>query len=166
MANRILPLVVLLVSVGFCSDACADDSDTRTKINTLQKTVADLEQRIATLEASLDEPDEPKSFEWDVMGTRLRECDPSVIEALNDANKTRYRGAVTVTDVRPHSAAATAGIKGGDLLLGINRWQTTDLHDLKLIARKHNQLAAMGKTKFFVVRNGQTLFGYIDLPQP
>ncbi len=57
-------------------------------------------------------------------------------------------------------------IQCGDVLLGIGQWQTTDLHDVALIATKQGHLAATGKTKFYVLRNGHTLFGYLDLPKP
>lgn len=88
-----------------------------------------------------------------------------MIDEVNDAKGTRYRGAVLVTDIRPNSRASAAGIQRGDLLLGIDSWQTIDREDVKLIARKFKQLGSKGKARFYVVRNHQILFGYVDVSE-
>ena len=81
---------------------------------------------------------------------------------LNSRMRTRYRGGLYVTAVKPGSAAERQGILAGDVLLGIHGWQTSSMKDLAGIL-KHPDIKEGPKAKFYLVRREQTLFGHMDL---
>lgn len=164
MDFRFLPILVLAASPSFAGIVRADDVKIRDEIERLRASVTATNERIAELEASIDNSELSPDFAWSTLGTRLKPC-PKEIEAYNRATGSRYRGAVIVTEVRPESPAASAGIKVGDLLLSIAGLQATDLDDVRRFGARHEQLAATGKAKFYIVRNQQALFGHLGIPQ-
>ena len=99
---------------------------------------------------------------WSVLGIRARPVDSSAMRRLNSRMRTAYRGGLSVTAVRPGSAAARQGIQVGDVLLGIHAWQTATLQDLAGIL-EHPDVRRGPRTKFYIARQDQTLFGHFQL---
>ena len=96
---------------------------------------------------------------WKVLGLELKRVDP---KQFRKKYKTRYRGGLTVTSVRPNSPAAAQGIHKGDVLVGMHIWETVSLDNVSYILKRPD-LSKKGKIKFFILRDGETLYGYLSL---
>ena len=80
----------------------------------------------------------------------------------------KYRGGLLVQNVRPNSPAARQGIRNGDVLLGILRWETLSLENV-LFVLSQPELQTPDPIKFLLVRNGKVHLGHFaanDFPQP
>ncbi len=99
---------------------------------------------------------------WEVIGIRAQTVPEANIRRLNYRMKTKYQGGLYVSEVRPGSPAERQGILEGDVLLGIHGWQTTNLTDLAGIL-EHPDMQDGPRTKFYLVRREQTLFGHMIL---
>lgn len=65
-----------------------------------------------------------------------------------------------VVDVRADGPAAKQGIRKGDILVGMHRWETASERDVRYIVSQ-SSLASMGQVKFYILRDGETLFGHL-----
>ena len=118
--------------------------------------------RPETVELELATATQAKSSEeigWKLLGLKLRAIDP---ECFRRDYKTRYRGGLTVTAVRPNSPAAAQGIHKGDILVGMHIWETVSLDNVSYIL-KRDDISKNGPVKFFILRGDETLFGYMTL---
>jgi serine protease Do len=95
---------------------------------------------------------------WTNAGLKL---DPAPRNQLG-IHSTRYRGGMRVVEVRGGSPAAKAGIKKGDILVGLHQWETIS-HDNISYIFNHKQLATFGPLKFYVLRGAETLYGNLAL---
>jgi serine protease Do len=95
---------------------------------------------------------------WDVLGLSLSEEPHSTFDGRNN----RFRGGMRVNTVRANSPAAQEGILAGDILVGIQKWETTSDHDVQYIVSRPN-LDQLGEMKFYVIRGQDTLFGHINV---
>lgn len=95
---------------------------------------------------------------WDVLGMRL-DREPS--ETFR-RRRTRYRGGMRVVDVRANGPAAEKGIRAGDILVGMHRWETASDDDVRYIVT-NDTLATMAEVKFYVLRGDETLFGSMQV---
>ena len=96
---------------------------------------------------------------WEVLGLQLERIDP---ERFRNEYKTRYRGGLIVTSVRPGSPAAGQGIHAGDVLVGMHIWETVSLDNVAYIL-KRPEISEKEPIKFFILRGNETLFGYMSL---
>ena len=103
-----------------------------------------------------------KELAWSIIGVQAKPVPDVTMRRLNSRMRTRYRGGLYVTAVKPGSAAERQGILAGDVLLGIHGWQTSSMKDLAGIL-KHPDIKEGPKAKFYLVRREQTLFGHMDL---
>ena len=103
-----------------------------------------------------------KELAWSIIGVQAKPVPDSTMRRLNSRMRTRYRGGLYVTAVKPGSAAERQGIISGDVLLGIHGWQTSSMKDLDGIL-KHPDIKEGPKAKFYLVRREQTLFGHMEL---
>lgn len=91
---------------------------------------------------------------WHVLGMSLDE-EPS---STFDKSRSRYRGGMRVVDVRSDGPAATKGIRAGDILVGMHRWETASDEDIRYIVN-NKTLANMPAVKFYILRGDETLYG-------
>ena len=116
-----------------------------------------------TLSVTLTEP--PESLRpavgpaWDVLGLELRPIAPG---DFRQKFQTRYRGGLTVADVRPNSPAAEQGIRPGDVLVGMHIWETISLDNVAYIL-KRSDFTSINPVKFFILRGSETLYGYMPV---
>lgn len=96
---------------------------------------------------------------WRVLGLELKHISP---EQFRKKYKTRYRGGLAVTAVRPNSPAAAQGIHKGDVLVGMHIWETVSLDNVSYILKQLN-LNTKDPVKFFILRRGETLYGHMSL---
>jgi serine protease Do len=94
---------------------------------------------------------------WQKLGLRLQ---PVGAEAVARANP-QLRGGMLVLDVAAGSAAATAGIQKGDILVGLDRWETINLDNVSFVLN-HKDLASLLPLKFFLARDGKLRDGWIN----
>lgn len=99
---------------------------------------------------------------WSVIGVQAKSVAEPTMRRLNSRMRTKYRGGLYITAVRPDSAADQQGIIPGDVLLGIHGWQTSSMKDLAGIL-EHPDMQKGPRAKFYLVRREQTLFGHMEL---
>ncbi len=104
----------------------------------------------------------PVSFEkggtWEVLGLRLEELPENQKSRVGP----RYRGGMQVVSVRADSPAAANGIRRGDVLVGLHVWETVNTENISYVL-DHPQLKTFSPLKFFILRNGETLYGHLNL---
>ena len=99
---------------------------------------------------------------WNIIGVQAKPVADSTMRRLNSRMRTKYRGGLYVTSVKPGSPADQQGIMSGDVLLGIHGWQTSSMKDLAGIL-EHPDIKRGPRAKFYLVRREQTLFGHMEL---
>jgi serine protease Do len=95
---------------------------------------------------------------WDVFGIRLTPTASSTFRRIS----TRYRGGLKVIGVRPDSPAAQQGIRYGDILVGMHKWETVSMDNVAFILES-DVVRANEPVKFYVLRGGETLFGHLQV---
>jgi serine protease Do len=94
---------------------------------------------------------------WDVLGLKLAKVDGQFPMAGQP-----YRGGMKVASVRPQGPAEANGIREGDILVGLHVWETVSIENVDYVLN-HPQLQTLGPLKFYIVREGETLFGHFRL---
>jgi serine protease Do len=89
-----------------------------------------------------------ESPSWAVFGLQVT---PAPQQQLS---RTKYRGGLSIVDVRPGSPAAQQGLQPGDILVGINIWETISKENLDYIVNRKD-LAALQPFKFRVISANQ-----------
>jgi serine protease Do len=70
-----------------------------------------------------------------------------------------YQGGMQVLEVRPGSPAASNGILSGDVLVGLNDFETLTSDNISWVL---DRLTPRQPIKFYVVRGRETLFGHLQ----
>lgn len=94
---------------------------------------------------------------WDLLGMKLERAD-SGFPLPNQP----YRGGMRVTSVKTGGLAESNGIHSGDILVGLHIWETVSNDNIDYVLN-HPQLKTLGPLKFYIVRNGETLFGHFRI---
>jgi serine protease Do len=95
---------------------------------------------------------------WSVIGLKLTVTDQDDFKNLS----TRYRGGLTVLDVRPGSPAAQQGIRRGDILVGMHIWETISLENIAYILER-DDLTKLDSVVFYIIRGTDTLYGHMRI---
>lgn len=95
---------------------------------------------------------------WDVFGIRLTPTASGTFRRIS----TRYRGGLKVIGVRPDGPAARQGIRYGDILVGMHKWETVSMDNVAFILES-DIVRANEPVKFYVLRGGETLFGHLQV---
>ena len=108
--------------------------------------------------------DESDRF-WSQLGLRLTLL--PVTEVRSQLSKTKYRGGMRVLEVKAESPAAVNGIQKGDILVGLDKWETMSGDNIVWIM---NQIAAQSpgadgqnQVKFYLVRGQETRYGHLPV---
>lgn len=100
----------------------------------------------------------PSDSAWDVLGMRLS---PIPLDQFRRM-KSRYRGGLRVTGVRPDSPAARQGIRRNDVLVGMHVWETVSLDHISYILTRP-ELPNLDPLKFYILRGNETLYGFLPV---
>jgi serine protease Do len=105
-------------------------------------------------------PDRHKSSDttWEQLGMKLAPMPETQFNRLG----TRYRGGLTVTAVRTDGPAARQGIRRGDVLVGMHRWETTSMSHVSYVLARP-EFAKLEPIKFYIVRGHETLSGQLTV---
>jgi len=95
---------------------------------------------------------------WEVLGMRLEPLAADHVQRLNS----RYNGGLRVTDVRESGPAAQQGIRRGDILVGMHKWETVSLDNVQFILGSA-EFARVQPVKFYLLRGTETLYGHLRL---
>ena len=103
---------------------------------------------------------------WNQLGMRLVPLPQN--EHKSHLSKTKYRGGMRVLDVRNDSPAAAAMIQKGDILVGLQDWETTNVDNIKWILHRLTMNPATpeiqnNQVKFYIVRSQETKYGTMAL---
>lgn len=91
---------------------------------------------------------------WTQLGLRFAPVPANTFRRYS----TRYRGGLRVTAVREDSSAAANGIRRGDILVGMHKWETISEENVSYILSSP-EFKATQPFKFYILRNSDTLFG-------
>lgn len=73
-----------------------------------------------------------------------------------------YNGGLQVVEIRPQGPALSRGIRPGDILVGLDKWETVKTDDIEYALDHHHEVSR-GPLKFYILRDGETLYGEIPL---
>ena len=102
---------------------------------------------------------------WQRWGLRLIPAADD--EKQNSSAPQKLRGMI-VSGIRRGSPAEGSGIREGDRLFGLERWETTSLEDVAYVLERVDEEQARSLT-FYILRDHHALFGMLRLvssPQP
>lgn len=89
---------------------------------------------------------------WELIGIRAE---------ATELKESRYRGGLKILELRPDSPASEQDLRVGDVLVGLDKWETVEREDLVFALKKLAGKEAAAK--FYVVRGGESLFGHLKL---
>lgn len=80
----------------------------------------------------------------------------------------KYRGGMRVADVRADGPAAANGIQKGDILVGLDKWETLSTDNVNWILTQQQPQLTDGQVsmKFYVIRGQETRYGYLAVTLP
>ena len=98
---------------------------------------------------------------WQQLGLKMA----SLPETQKNLVGPKYRGGMRVNDVRTDGPAAANGIQKGDILVGLDKWETMSSDNINWILGQPNPQAADGQVslKFFVIRGTETRYGFLPV---
>ena len=94
---------------------------------------------------------------WRQLGFRLQ-----TLENSADVSRAfpQLHGGLRLTDIRPDGPASKAGLKSGDILVGLHQWEMTTLENV-LYVLNHNDRTGFSPLRFFIIRAGQVHRGLL-----
>lgn len=102
------------------------------------------------------DPSSPSALSWEILGMALQTMPDDRFQRY----QTRYNGGLLITSVRTGGPAFRQGIRSGDVLVGLHKWETVTVNDVTTILNRP-ELPSIMPLKFYVLRNGKTLYGYL-----
>jgi len=100
----------------------------------------------------------PSERIWSQLGLRLVLAGQQAFSR----GSSRYRGGLKVVGVRRNGPSAQQGIRYGDVLVGMQKWETVSLDNVDYILDS-DHVKRGSPLKFYVIRDGETLFGHLQV---
>ena len=95
---------------------------------------------------------------WQKLGLQLAPVAGETVTRINN----QLHGGLEVTGLNPSGVAAKAGIRKGDILVGLHTWETVNVDNVSFVL-SHPDLATFNPVPFFVVRSGQIRQGKLPM---
>ena len=73
----------------------------------------------------------------------------------------QLRGGLEVTAITLNGLAAKAGIRKGDILVGLHKWETINIDNITYVLN-HPDLVSINTIQFYVVRSGKMHSGELS----
>jgi serine protease Do len=108
--------------------------------------------------AEINKKSVAKDPTWELLGLKLQPISPQQFQQY----QSRYRGGLSVVEVRPDSAAAKQGIRRGDVLVGMHIWETLSLDNVEYVLNRPD-FADFQPVKFYILRGNDTLYGHLPV---
>jgi serine protease Do len=93
---------------------------------------------------------------WKKLGLKAA---PVAADAVTRVNP-QLRGGLSITDIDPNGPAARAGFQRGDILIGLDKWETITTDNIVYVV-SHPDLASLSPLRFFLIRSGQLRRGWL-----
>ena len=90
---------------------------------------------------------------WEEIGIRV-----VPIKFKVSSKQTNYRGGLKITEVKASSPATKEGLKTGDILLGLHRWETVTFENLNYVLNTE-MFQTRKPMSFYIYRNDDFLYG-------
>jgi serine protease Do len=90
---------------------------------------------------------------WDEIGIRVV---PINFKAAS--KQKNYRGGLKITEVKASSPATKQGLRSGDILLGLHKWETVTLEHLNYVLNTE-MFQTREPMSFYIYRNDDFLYG-------
>jgi serine protease Do len=94
---------------------------------------------------------------WRKLGVRLAPVDAELVSRVNP----QLHGGLEVLAVDSEGVAAKAGIRRGDILVGLHQWETLTVDNVAFVLT-HPDLASFNPLSFYLVRSGQVRRGWLQ----
>lgn len=120
----------------------------------------DKEQRLDLVLGSPDRMVRPASAVdaiWTKLGMQLAQMSNDNVARVNR----QLHGGLEVTAVNNDGPAGKAGIRKGDILVGLHHWETVTLDNVTYVLG-HPDLATFNPLSFYILRGGQVRRGYLN----
>ena len=95
---------------------------------------------------------------WQKLGIQLT---PVVGDAVTRVNS-QLHGGLEITAIASSGAASKAGLRKGDVLVGLHTWETVNVDNINYVLN-HPDLATFNPVPFFIVRGGQIRKGNLPM---
>jgi serine protease Do len=93
---------------------------------------------------------------WRKLGMQLV---PIANDAVAKVNR-QLNGGLEVTAIQDEGVAAKAGIRKGDILVGLHQWETLTVDNVQYVLT-HPELPTFSPLSFYILRQGQVRRGYL-----
>jgi serine protease Do len=91
---------------------------------------------------------------WTKLGLQLTPVPAEQVSRIN----AQLHGGLEISNVLPEGVAGKAGLKKGDILVGLQQWETVTIDNVNYVL-SHPDLASFNPMSFFILRNGQVRRG-------
>lgn len=119
---------------------------------------AALTQDVAVVPKAVN-PDEERF--WQQIGLKMTPLPASQRGLV----RPKYNGGMRVTEVRAEGPAIANGIQKGDILVGLDKWETLSSDNVSwILNQQHPQLSdGQVSMKFYLIRGQETRYGYMAI---
>ncbi len=119
---------------------------------------ADPNSPLSAIEEEMVPPKNLPERIWQSLGLKLDPTDDATFKKFHSP----FRGGLTVTEVRPDSPADDRGIRQGDILTGLGRWEMRSPENVAFVL-ENDDLPQAGEIDFHILREGKALVGRLPL---
>jgi serine protease Do len=120
----------------------------------------DQEQKLDLVLAGSDRmlrPTATVDLVWTKLGVQLAPIPSEQVARLNR----QLHGGLEIVNVQSDGVAAKAGLKKGDILVGLHQWETLSLDNVTYVL-SHPDLSTFNPISFFILRGGQVRRGNLS----
>ena len=93
---------------------------------------------------------------WQKLGLQLTPISGETVSKLNR----QLNGGLEVMNVQNEGPASKAGIRKGDILVGLHQWETLTIDNVQYVLT-HPELPTFSPLSFYILRQGQVRRGYL-----
>ncbi len=95
---------------------------------------------------------------WQKLGVQFTQVAGDAVTRVNN----QLHGGLEITNITANGAAAKAGLRKGDVLVGLHTWETVTVDNVNYVLN-HPDLATFNPVPFFILRGGQIRKGQLPM---